>query len=63
MANKKKPPLGVITKYLHKEIRLNDLREAISRYMEEYFPVDTAWIEEYNELAAEIKRHGTTCTD
>jgi hypothetical protein len=45
-----KPPLGLIPKHVHQEIRLNNIKEAIQRYMETNKTIDIRWVEEYNEL-------------
>lgn len=47
---KQKPPLGIIPKCIHDEMRLRELRECIANYMQAGFPLLTEWIEEYNEL-------------
>lgn len=49
----KKPPLGVEPRWLYEEQRLQDLGDAIYRYLSDKMPIQTEWIEEYNEI---IKR-------
>ncbi len=46
----KKPPLGVKPRWLHDEQRLQDLGGAIYRYLSDKMPIQTEWIEEYNEI-------------
>lgn len=46
----KKPPLGIMPKQVHDEIRRRDLGEAIVRYIEASLLVPPEWVEEYNEL-------------
>ena len=46
----KKPPLGLLPKYIHDDRRLDEVSKAIKRYANELFPLKTEWIEEYNEL-------------
>lgn len=45
-----KPPLGVLPRHIHDENRLEDLKGAITRYMDAGLMVKHEWIEEYNEL-------------
>ena len=46
-----KPPLGIMPRHIHDEIRRQELGEAIVRYIEASLPVPLEWVEEYNELA------------
>lgn len=48
--NEKKPPLGLVPKYIHEEKRLHAIREAIIRYVQEGYVIPLEWVEEYNEL-------------
>jgi len=48
--SKKKPPLGVFPRKINDEIRMSDLKRAISEYAQEGLNIDIRWIEEYNEL-------------
>ena len=56
----KKPPLGVMPRYIHDEIRRKSLGDAIARYIDAQLPVNPEWVEEYNEL---VKREegGSLC--
>lgn len=46
----KKPPLGVMPKYVHDQHRLSDLFQAVLRYMTSGSKIPQEWIEEINEL-------------
>lgn len=46
----KKPPLGLIPRYIRDEERLSEVGGAIYRYLNERYPIKPEWIEEYNEL-------------
>lgn len=50
----KKPPLGLIPKFIHKERRFIEVCGAISRYYEAGLVIPIEWVEEYNEL---VKQH------
>lgn len=52
MAELETPPLGIMPKRLHDEMRMNGLRMAIQRYLAAQKPVPTEWISEWNVLAA-----------
>jgi hypothetical protein len=45
-----KPPLGLMPKKIHNELRLNDIVAAIVRYMNNKEQIPEEWIKEYNEL-------------
>lgn len=45
-----KPPLGVIPRKLHDEVRLNDLRKAILARAEKSLGISEDWVKEFNEL-------------
>lgn len=45
-----RPPLGLTPRYIHDEGRLNNIKEAIIRYLEAGKAINPKWIEEYNEL-------------
>lgn len=51
----KKPPLGVMPRELHDEIRRKSLGDAIVRYIDAQLPVNPEWVEEYNELAERMQ--------
>lgn len=46
----KKPPIGLIPKWLWKEQRAKDISAAILRYLEAGIPITSEWMEEWNEL-------------
>jgi hypothetical protein len=45
-AEVKKPPLGVMPEFLHKEYRLKELREAVKRYIEAGIEYPEEWSDE-----------------
>lgn len=45
----KKPPLGIVPLYLHKEFRLQEIDEAIKRYIDAGQPIPVAWFYEFHE--------------
>lgn len=47
-----KPPLGLTPRCIQFEIRIADIRSAISRYEEAQFPVPIEWRDELNQLLA-----------
>lgn len=48
---KKRPPIGLYPRFLHDEKRLDDVTQAILRYIDAHKVVPAEWWEEYNELA------------
>ena len=52
----KRPPLGLVPKFIIDEKRLNEIKKAIDRYMDENYKIPLKWIEEYNELCDRIKK-------
>lgn len=52
----RKPPIGLIPKYMWEEQRFNDVCQAILRYSKEGFHIPIEWIEEYNELVLKINK-------
>ena len=52
----KKPPIGVVPKYLHDSIRQGSLAEAIKRYVEAKIQIPIEWVEEYNEISERYKQ-------
>jgi hypothetical protein len=46
----KKPPLGLMPKRIHDESRLDEISEAIKRYIAEKKEIPIEWIEEYRSL-------------
>jgi hypothetical protein len=47
-----KPPLGLKPRYIAKAHRMNEIKDAVVRYMDAWLPIPDEWITEYNELAA-----------
>lgn len=59
-----KPPLGVKPRFIHEEMREQELADAIVRYKEAGLKIAIEWVKEYNELverreAREKKEHPT----
>lgn len=64
MSSYVKPPLGVMPKYIWDEKRIDELREAIQRYLKGFYSIPIEWVDEYNKLIGEqdernkvIKKH------
>ena len=51
-----KPPLGLVPRRIHNENRVSDIKQAVNRMFDADSCVDVAWIEEYNELCAMLKK-------
>lgn len=51
----KKPPMGIMPKWRHDEMRLGSIIGAIERYIDAKCQVPLEWIEEYNQLVKEVK--------
>lgn len=51
----RKPPLGLIPRWLHREQRLNEIIAAMSRYIYAGMQLPIDWVEEYNQITKEIK--------
>lgn len=49
------PPLGIMPKKLHDEIRFKELGSAIYRMLAAYEEVPVEWIEEYNDLVKQYR--------
>lgn len=49
-AIEEKPPLGLKPRRIHDEERVNELANAIHRYVNNVKEIPIEWIEEYNEL-------------
>jgi len=47
-----KPPLGIQPRYIWESFRLQELGEAIERYLSVNKTIPLKWIEEFNELVA-----------
>ena len=52
----KKPPLGVMPKYVHDQHRLSDLFQAVLRYMTEGCKIPPEWKNEIDHLLDEYSR-------
>jgi hypothetical protein len=48
--NSEIPPLGLIPKFIHDELRLISIQRAMSRYKDANKDIPLAWTKEYNEL-------------
>ena len=46
----KKPPLGLKPRYVHDTDRIADIRDAITRYIDEKMDIPWEWIQELREL-------------
>jgi hypothetical protein len=46
-----KPPLGLRPKWLVDELRIEEVKNAMERYIEVNKPIPIEWINEYNDLA------------
>ena len=49
------PPLGLVPKHVHQVMRLNDINEAIQRYLKAGMIPLQEWCEEATELVVAIK--------
>jgi len=45
-----KPPIGLTSRTIHDESRLEDVRSAILRYVEAGQIISPEWVDEYNKL-------------
>ena len=52
----KRPPIGIEPKNVWESIRFNNLKEAMSRYLDAGLDLPEKWTEEYNEFIKRIKR-------
>lgn len=50
----KRPPIGIVPKFIHDERRFKNLRKTIKRQIKHYNYIDPKWIIEYNELLEAI---------
>ena len=50
-----KSPLGVMPRFLHDELRIKDLKDAIERYVEAGMNYPPEWDEEIKELYARYR--------
>jgi hypothetical protein len=49
-----KPPIGICPKHIWESIRLNNLKDAINRYIDANQIVQIEWINEYNDFIKQI---------
>jgi hypothetical protein len=49
-----RPPLGVMPEKIWKSKRMQDLYDAILRYMQAGYPIPEEWVKEYNKLHEEV---------
>lgn len=56
VAAEKKPPLGIMPRWIWERKRCREIAEAIDRYTYAEKPIPAEWIEEYNELVGEANR-------
>lgn len=47
----KKPPVGLRPAFIVNQERIEEIKEAIIRYIDAKIPIPKEWIEEYNNLA------------
>jgi hypothetical protein len=53
------PPLGLSPKYIRDEQRLDEINQAIGRYMDAGYPLPVEWVLERNAIiVAEVERRG-----
>lgn len=45
-----KPPIGILPRYIHEEQRIESIKGAMNKYINENKKFPTEWLEEYNEL-------------
>lgn len=53
--NKRKPPSGLMPKYIWKEKRFYEVCSAITRYYQAGFEIPIKWIKEYNNFIKKKK--------
>lgn len=51
-----RPPLGIMPKYIHDELRLKAIMEYVNRMLGAVRPIEKFIIDEYNMLAKEARR-------
>ena len=56
-AKTERPPLGLLSKSIHKEKRFYDVCAAISRYYNVGWKIPIEWVEEHNELVTKTGGH------
>ena len=58
MKRSKEPPLGVKPRYLLDEERINELKEAIGRFLDSNWPIPDEITVEYNYLTEKLEVEG-----
>ena len=51
-----RPPLGLRPKYIVDSERVEEISEAIKRYIDYKIPIPYNWLKEYNNLSESIKQ-------
>ena len=51
-----KPPLGLTPKYIHDNMRISEIINAVYRYMDVRKEIPEEWIKEYNELCRNLNK-------
>jgi len=51
----KLPPLGLTPKWFWQGQRITEIIKALDRYIQAELEIPIEWVEQYNELVAEIK--------
>nr|WP_162985123.1 hypothetical protein [Bacillus subtilis] len=59
MSNYSKPPLGLTPKWVYDEMRIDEVKSAMYRYLQVDKKIPEEWLEEYNALTETIKRNKT----
>lgn len=54
--SKTRPPLGLRPRHIADAMRLQEIAEAIGRYIEANKGIPLEWIDEYNEIAGRLSR-------
>jgi len=52
-----RPPLGIMPRYIHLELRRKDIIAAIRRYLDAEIKVPAEWVEEVNEITEWLRAH------
>jgi hypothetical protein len=50
----KKPPLGIVPRYINEERRRKEICDAVLRYAFEQMPIPQEWLEECKELNTKL---------
>lgn len=60
MEQKEKPPLGIMPSFIWKEKRIEEIQEAMDRFMEIGKPIPQKWKDELKTLKEEVQQQPTT---